>query len=740
MPPLSQQPFLTGENTAWRYVLVAALAVLPYVLMPANPLIYDSSLAITANQSLQSGPLMDLFSRVDFWGVPLDADYSTRSYRPLVSLTYALQVRLFGGIPWLFHLGDMILHALAALLVVRLVEAIDGGAGPALIAGAVFAVHPVQTDAVCGVVGRADIMAGICLLGALVAHLTAPRRHRPWLWEIGALVLLAAGFLCKEYAVSFPFVLIAVDLILPGSNGQIRRRRWIAWGMAILLLAAYLSIRYVLMGAVGGVPMLSEIEHPLHGTSFVERWPTVGRLVLLGARLLVLPIGLNHHYRYGTLPIPETLLDPGAFAGITLIALLLLAGIVCRVRYRSSLPLIALALVAFPLGPSLNTVSLAGVLFAERFLYIPVAGLALIFAWIIKPALRRAVARRVVAVVIAVILVVMMGATMLRVRDWSSPERLARSSLRWYPNGSEVWMQLGLALAHQGRYEEAVEGFERSIEIQPKYAPTWKNYAATLSLMGRHEDAVHAWRRTVELAPRESGILFGGLGEAEIRAGNVEEAVAALGRAHELMPADPAALMSLGRALLGAGRLEQAVEVLRSGREGLRETPAELTGMLGQALVRLARTRLDEGRHDESVSLAREAVDLDMLPPAGLYLAGLIAFNASEEELAKRWFERAMEGDPELLRRRHQGAVDLQAEERHAEAAELFGEILAARPDHVPTLFNRGRALLLAGRPEEAIGPLRKGLALKEDPGARALLARALREAGRPGGGGRDGN
>ncbi|HXV77321.1 MAG TPA: hypothetical protein VD788_13465, partial [Candidatus Polarisedimenticolaceae bacterium] len=351
----------------WVHLGLVSLAALPYLGMLSNPLVYDAPETITRNEAVQHGRLGDLL-RVDFWGDPLDADFSTRSYRPLVSLTFALQVRAGAGARAL-HLADLALHALSALLVMRLIERLGVARRWAFAGAAVFAVHPVQSEAVASVVGRADLMAGACLLGALLFALGGRDRGRRPLDEAGALTLLGAALFCKEYAVVFPFVLIAVDLV---AGPHDRPRRFRLWAAALGWVAGYLLLRRAMIGDVGGVASLAATDHPLFDAPLSTRVAMALRLLALVVRLLVWPTALNHHYRVGTLEIVDGLLDPLVLAGASWV---MLSGWFAwrRLARGQPIPTVAFVLLWWPLLPSLNLVSLAGVVFAERFLYVPLA-------------------------------------------------------------------------------------------------------------------------------------------------------------------------------------------------------------------------------------------------------------------------------------------------------------------------------------------------------------------------------
>jgi tetratricopeptide (TPR) repeat protein len=439
---------------------------------------------------------------------------------------------------------------------------------------------------------------------------------------------------------------------------------------------------------------------------------------------------LNHHYRFGTLSIPEGLLDPKALWGLLLIAILVAAAVWYWRKRLETAPALALLLVLLPLAPSLHAVSVTGVLFAERFLYIPVAGLALVVAWALQEWAVSAVARKAAGAVLAFVIVLFGGMTFARVGDWASMERLARSSIASYPNGSDVWKQLGLALVLDNRHGEAVTALARAVEINPRDAQAWMVYADALKGTGRYDEAFEALEKVIELAPAEPGVVLREAGQLRLLAGHAEQAIAPLVRAHELMPADARSLFYLVQAYLRSGEPEAAVTALQDGERAVQTDPERLRPLLGQAMLRTAQQHLDNGRTDAALSWTRQATQLTDLPPPGLFLAGMVAKKAGDEELAKRLFGVALSRDPELLRTKHDTAVRLIEAGTFDEAIALLEEVLAAEPEHAPSLFNLGRALLLAGRPAEAIEPLERGLRQMEDERARSLLEQARAEAG----------
>lgn len=675
-------------------LLVVAAALVPYLLLPPKPLILDAARSIFDNPVVLEGSLAKIFT-YDYWGVPGDATYGTRSYRPLVTLTFALQARTMGTAPQVFHLTDMAIHALGSILVALILLRLAPGSRFAIPAAMVFAAHPALSEAVASAVGRADLMASTAMLGGVLLHLNAPRSARPWVLESGALLCGAAGLLCKEYAVVFPALLAlagwATAQTLDLSRAHRRRQRTV-WIIAGGILVLYLLLRLKVLGALGGVPMIGPGDHPLFDKSLDVRWGTAATLLVHAGRLLVVPVGLNYFYGYGTLPIASGILDGRALLGMLFVAALIAAGVWGIKRANDPRLAIAAGLFLLPLAPSINTVSLAGVLFAERYLYAPAAGFALMLVFLGDRWLTRERARQAGVVALFALAAVFAILTMGRVQQWTSPKELAESSLRWYPQSANVWFELGLAHGGLGDHQSALEAFERSLQTQQNRPQVWREYAVALMHLGRFDESVKAWQRVLKLSPQDLGPLWRGLGNAELAAGQIEGAVRSLGRAHELNSSDEVTALNLSRSLL-----------------------------------QLAQRRVAEKRAPEAMDLVERAIAIGALPPEGLYLAGLIATASNEAGRASQLFGQALERDPDLLRKKHAVAIEFDAQGKYLEAAQQYREILAAMPEHVPSRFNLGRSLLLAGRAEEAAYHLRRGLSAREDPGARALLVEAER-------------
>ena len=201
------------------------------------------SRAIKTNPDiLPSTPLSSLL-RNDFWGTPLSHSGSHKSYRPVTVLSFRLNYLAGGLRPWGYHLVNVLLHCLACGLFGQLAGRLLGPADPAAwLAALLFAVHPVHTEAVAGVVGRADVGAAVLFLLSFSAygcylrqrdardaarpalrngsasghHHAAPVPPPPRCWRplLACFVLAAAAMLTKEHGITVLGVCAVYDLLV----------------------------------------------------------------------------------------------------------------------------------------------------------------------------------------------------------------------------------------------------------------------------------------------------------------------------------------------------------------------------------------------------------------------------------------------------------------------------------------------------------------------------------------------
>ena len=344
------------------YLVVAACALVPYLPALWNGFAMDDLYIIVWNPLVHS--LQGAWRA--FGGPYWPPDLGGQMYRPLPLATFAVDWSVARGHPALFHAMNLLWHTAAAIAVTALARRL-GDWTAALVAGVIFAVHPVHVEAVANVIGLGELMAavGVCL--AVYAALV-----RQSVWWSGAALLL--GLLSKENAVVAPALIVWAWIVGPPLVLRPARRGVLVFVASWVVIAgAYLAVR-------------ATVLHPyarLHATApvFLGESAFAGRLTAVAAlgdvmRLLIFPLTLRVDYAPAERTVVQSIMD-GRFAiGLACLAvwaaLLMLAW-----RRRRRLEAFGLGWVAITFLPVSNLLFSTGILLAERTLYLPSVGLAL---------------------------------------------------------------------------------------------------------------------------------------------------------------------------------------------------------------------------------------------------------------------------------------------------------------------------------------------------------------------------
>jgi tetratricopeptide (TPR) repeat protein len=452
--------------------------------------------------------------------------------------------------------------------------------------------------------GRTDLLAAVFSIGAVLLWLRArsadERSRASSVAAGGTLYLLAC--LSKEVALVLPAVLVAWDLLLPSASARWRARDRFAW---LAAFAAALGAVLVLRSLVAGVPAAGGIAGLTGPMPVAQRLALVPSVLLFSLRLLAFPWPLTPYY------VPDQIRVGAATlvaAGLLLAAWVLLAGR----RWKRAGALSAAWTLLFLL-PALPLAERGGALVAERFLYLPSAGLSvLVVAW---PG-RGMPFRRSLGVLFALAVAV---AALITVREsaiWRDEDTLISAITRRSPTWADGWvglahvreqqgrldeaaalldealrldpahegahMKLGMVRGRQGRFDQALTAFRRALELRPDYPDALVSLGQTLLMMRRPFDAIPPLERTVALRP-SFGAAWTLLGRARGMTGDHAGAGEAFGRAVAIAPADTDAWFGLVIAQLRLGRPDLAWEAQRA----LARVDAE-AGQRALALIRSA--------------------------------------------------------------------------------------------------------------------------------------------------------
>lgn len=533
------------------------LTLLAYLPALGNGFVWDDDDYVTANPTLRS-----LAGLARIWLEP----GAVPQYYPLTFTTLWLNYQIGGVAPFGYHLVNVLLHATGAVLLWRVLRALS--VPGALVAAALFAVHPVHVESVAWATERKNTLSGVLYLGSMLAYLrfagiaavppraragSGARLHRAGagstaIWAL-ALVLFLLGLLAKTVVCTLPAALV---LLLWWQRGRLVARD-LAWLAPFFVLGAALALVTVRMesshvGAVGRDWDLSLIERTLIAGRAV--WFYLGKLAWPSPLIFVYPrwtIDAAAAWQY---------LFPLAAAGAAL-ALWLAR------KWIGTGPLVAWLLFVVTLGPALGFVDVFPMRYsfvADHFQYLAsIAPLALAAGAATVAARRGGVVLQRAAIAVALLTI---GAcavlTARQTRTYADLRTLWTDTLAKNPGAWMAHNNLGLLLFGEGRTDEAMAHYRAAIDVKPDDAFARNNLGRALASLGRLEEARVTLVEAVRLEPGNAE-AWSNLGNVHAAAARYDAALDAYRHAIAVRPSFADAYGNLGNVLLLTGRRDEAI-------------------------------------------------------------------------------------------------------------------------------------------------------------------------------------
>jgi tetratricopeptide (TPR) repeat protein len=539
-----------------RLGLLGAAALVVITLLAYGPafdagFVFDDSLYVTEDGRMGSAEgLRQIWAQI---GGP---EYR-HQYYPLTSTVFWLQHGLWGDRPFGYHLVNVLLHAVNAVLVWRVLTRL--GVPGAWLAGAIFAVHPVHVPSVAWVAELKNVLSGAFFLTSMLVYVRAfglddRSRAAPLRFD-GTYALGLALFVCALLSKTASCVLpVALLLAIWWKRGAVQRRHLaalaplIAVGLSFALLTAHLEAH---QGGAAGEPF---------ALPWLDRLLIAGRAVCFYADKLVRPVGLVFIY-------PRWAIDTGAWTQY-LYPLAVVGGVAGLWLARHRIGRAPVAAAAFFIA-AVAPISLVNVAFA-RFSFVadhwqywaslgPIALAVGAAATLARRHLADPWTRRATVAVAVVAVAGFGGLTRQRATVFESRETLWRDTIARNPGAWVAHHNLGAALGARGRVDEAIAQYRRALDLHPDYADAHNSLAVALRGQGHRQAAIEHYRAALRVEP--------GFAEAHYNLANAlhaqGDACAAIRHYREAIRLGPDRAMihnNLGVALFSEGRAAEAVE------------------------------------------------------------------------------------------------------------------------------------------------------------------------------------
>lgn len=496
---------------------LALVALLVYANTLGNGFVWDDDIVILANSALRGDPLA-LFSGIDSGRTTEITPY----YRPLSLLSFLVEGRLHGFTPYLMRLCNILLHCANTFLVYRLVREFNVSIFGALVAGIIFAVHPLNSETVDFLAGGRNTMlaAFFALTSYLSYHWSV--RNGSWLGGLASASLFMAGLLSKETALAIlPFIVAREFSCQEDERPRSARQSLVSLLPFVSAVALYLVLRDNALSLAGvSLEIIPGLSSRLLNNLFI-----IPRYLFN----VVWPSLLSPKYF-----IPD---DFNLYALPLTCAWLSIASLIwwfCT-RGRSRATLFGLAwLVAFWL-PVSGIFPIPSAPLADRYCYLPAIGLWLVIGDQFGRFLPAQVAMRNAALaVVAVIVVLFATVTVRQNMTWHDDVALFSRLVELYPDQAyghhnlgcayldkvknvelaeksferaltldpffpRLRTQMGFVRMQRGLYEQALEQYDHAVFLNPKDAEAQLNRGVALERLGRNAEALDSYRRFLAL-------------------------------------------------------------------------------------------------------------------------------------------------------------------------------------------------------------------------------------------------
>lgn len=513
------------------YLIIIGAILVVYIWTTSFGFIYfDEEDLILNRQSYLQTPssLLDAFAHNTYY-----PSGSSIYYRPLQTVSYALDSLIAQARPFWFHLTNLWLHALGSILLYLFFIELKYKKKTSLLATLIFAVHPVMVQAVAWVPGRNDLIFGIFALASFIFLVKYINYNRLLYLLFHGLFFVLALF-SKETAVVIPFAaILTIILIYKQKRAEwLKKELILAW---VIPLVIWFIGRSIALKEVTGIPLFSTLK------ALVSR---VGAIFLFLGNI-VFPFNI---------PVLQIHNLPAMIIGILLFICLLLLIIWSR---KKNLRIVwGLAWFVLFLLPTLASKgqSTEAVLLTNR-MYIPTIGILVVLMEIKWPILLQRL-RIKQNVAIGVILGLLSVLTILQSRDYRSDEYFWRSAVRqssslasahdglgsvYYregiydkaldehltankinPSSKRINNNIGADYVRLYQFDNAIPAFLREIELNPTYAIAHHNLALSYYLRGQFDEAEEHWIVALELGPNSIlpyqglTVLYDAIGRGEL--------------------------------------------------------------------------------------------------------------------------------------------------------------------------------------------------------------------------------
>ncbi|XP_018331584.1 transmembrane and TPR repeat-containing protein 4 isoform X1 [Agrilus planipennis] len=499
-------------NQPWQYFVICCLAFLCYSVTINGNFVFDDTEAIVKNKDiLPTTSLINMF-RNDFWGNDIKLNASHKSYRPLTVLTFRLDYFLGSGLNSVqFHVTNTLLYCILCCLSLPLYQVIlekNLDAHYAFLSSILFTLHPLHTETVAGLVGRADILSAILFVFGLLLYSKALKQKFLLYFSLSIIAIGTAVF-CKETAITGFGVCGVFDFLTkkPLKNRKSLKLYCYRIGCLIGFLIIIMYYRLKVMNFER--PIFAIGDNPTAFSS--NTWTkilTFNYIYFLNFILLLWPHWLCFDWSMGCIPLIEKYCDGRIILVITFWIFIIYSCYKLFYKvYSEKLKnikhiLMGVCLLILPFLPASNIFFKVGFVIAERILLLPSLGhCLLIIIGFYKIQNHFKSIRKQILIYLWFLYILFAIRTFQRNTEWLNEEKLFTSALNVCPLNAKVHYNVGKIFADKNNSKLAKEKYRKAIELNPFYEQAMNNLANLLREENEFLEAASLLKKAVEIRP-----------------------------------------------------------------------------------------------------------------------------------------------------------------------------------------------------------------------------------------------
>jgi Flp pilus assembly protein TadD len=502
---------LNNNHLIIALLLLAAMAFLPCL---KNGFInLDDNSYIIENPAIRSFSVENIKS----WFTT----FHKGNYYPLILLTYALEYRINGADPRVFHAFSIAFHLVNVLLAFGLFRRLTGNRELSFVAVLLWAVHPLRVESIAWAAEQKDLLYVLFVLLSLVFYAGYKQGEKIRNYWLSLLSFVLACF-SKGMAVALVPLLFAADYFLDAKSD---RKSWSG------------KIPYVILALIFGFIATKAQQESLYiqtNRTLFENLLVAGYGFLFYIIRFVLPVKLSAFHPYPGLPLPWP------FYLSSLLSITAMVAAVIWLRKKKTL-LFGLLFYALSIVFVLQIVPVGGFVAAERYSYLSTLGLSLVAAWsLMKLVKHSSLSLKTTGIsIMAFLIMTGVAFSARRCQVWENSFTVWSDAIEKYPDTNDfAYNQRGNAFDLSGRLQKALEDFSRAVQINSKYFDAYYNRGCIYYKLGQFNQAIEDCNRAIALSPLFAkaynirGMAYGGQK-------NYEQALSDISKAIEFAPADP---------------------------------------------------------------------------------------------------------------------------------------------------------------------------------------------------------